>query len=303
LGRGRWKRAGVSQYLAGGLLHKNFGDALEPLLDRYQDLFRFGEGVETAPARSQGKSLPLSEDLRPVPSKQAEQRRLAHRAERLQRYEQVKALRKQGLKIGAIASRLGMSRSTVERDLSARSFAERKRRRKEVTKLDPYRSHLAQRWQQGCQNASHLWREITALGYTGSYASVYAYLTCLRTGNSLPLTPVPPPVRTLSSRQIRFLFLRSRADLQPQEQEDLQKLLRRSPDLAAIYQLAGQFRELIHQRGAERLEDWMQQAAGFPSPELRRFVNGLRQDYDAVRAALTYEWSNGPVEGAPFRCW
>ena len=26
-------------------------------------------------------------------------------------------------------------------------------------------------------------------------------------------------------------------------------------------------------------------------------MNGLRQDYDAVRAALTYNWSNGIVEG------
>jgi transposase len=278
-------------------LTKNFGDALEPLLDRHQDLFRFGEGVETAPALSPGKPLPPTEDLRPVPSKQAEQRRLAHREERLHRYEQVKALREQGLKIGAIAARLGVSRRTVERFLATGSFPERTRRRKEVTKLDPYRSHLARRWQQGCQNASHLWREITALGYNGSYASVRAYLTCMRTGSSLPLTPVPPPVRTLSSRQVRFLFQRSRADLQPQEQQDLQELLRRSAELAAIYQLAQRFRELIHQRGAERLDDWMQQAVGFPGPELRRFVNGLRQDYDAVRAALTYNWSNGIVEG------
>jgi len=140
-----------------------------------------------------------------------------------------------------------------------------------------------------------VWREITALGYNGFYASVQAYLTCRRTGSSLPLTPVPPPVRTLSSRQVRFLFQRSRADLQPQEQQDLQELLRRSADLAAIYQLAQRFRELIHQRGAERLDDWMQQAAGFPGPELSRFVNGLRQDYDAVRAALTYNWSNDYV--------
>jgi len=28
-----------------------------------------------------------------------------------------------------------------------------------------------------------------------------------------------------------------------------------------------------------------------------RFVTGLRQDYDAVKAALTDDWSNGQVEG------
>jgi transposase len=31
--------------------------------------------------------------------------------------------------------------------------------------------------------------------------------------------------------------------------------------------------------------------------ELVSFVNGIDRDYDAVRAGLTYCWSQGPVEG------
>lgn len=31
--------------------------------------------------------------------------------------------------------------------------------------------------------------------------------------------------------------------------------------------------------------------------KLQNFALGLRLDYDAVRAALTYDWSNGQVEG------
>ncbi len=34
-----------------------------------------------------------------------------------------------------------------------------------------------------------------------------------------------------------------------------------------------------------------------PFGELVRFVNGLEQDLAAVLAALSLEWSNGPVEG------
>jgi transposase len=33
------------------------------------------------------------------------------------------------------------------------------------------------------------------------------------------------------------------------------------------------------------------------SPELQSFVDSLKQDRPAVVAALTYEWSNGQVEG------
>jgi len=32
-------------------------------------------------------------------------------------------------------------------------------------------------------------------------------------------------------------------------------------------------------------------------PDLRGFVTGLISDIDAVRAALSQPWSNGPVEG------
>ena len=31
--------------------------------------------------------------------------------------------------------------------------------------------------------------------------------------------------------------------------------------------------------------------------EIAEFRLGLRQDYDAVKAALIYDWSNGQVEG------
>ena len=31
--------------------------------------------------------------------------------------------------------------------------------------------------------------------------------------------------------------------------------------------------------------------------KLKNFAQGLRQDYDVVKAALIYDWSNGQVEG------
>ncbi|GHO80121.1 hypothetical protein KSD_78920 [Ktedonobacter sp. SOSP1-85] len=79
--------------------------------------------------------LPLPQDIRPVPTKQAEKVRLAHREERRQRYEQAVALKTQRLTIGEIASRVRVSRSTTERFLAAASFPEKKRRRKEKTRV------------------------------------------------------------------------------------------------------------------------------------------------------------------------
>jgi hypothetical protein len=42
--------------------------------------------------------------------------------------------------------------------------------------LDDYKPHLHQRWNQGCTTIGQLHREVTALGFRGSYATACAYL-------------------------------------------------------------------------------------------------------------------------------
>ncbi|HZR44147.1 MAG TPA: transposase, partial [Ktedonobacteraceae bacterium] len=98
-------------------------------------------------------------------------------------------------------------------------------------------------------------------------------------------------------KQARFLFFRSPTDLQTEEQQDLQNILDRSADLALLYQLVQRFREMLHHRCANQLDDWSQQALQCSCPELHSFVSGLRKDWQAVVAAFTVEWNNGMVEG------
>ena len=49
------------------------------------------------------------------------------------------------------------------------------------------------------------------------------------------------------------------------------------------------------------LPRWIQEAKASGLPELRRFAEGLYRDYDAVRAALSFEYSNGQTEGQVHR--
>ncbi len=61
--------------------------------------------------------------------------------------------------------------------------------------------------------------------------------------------------------------------------------------------LAQSFAQLIRTRDAKALEPWIEQALDSGVPELGSFVGGIRRDQSAVFAALTYEWSQGQVEG------
>ncbi len=57
------------------------------------------------------------------------------------------------------------------------------------------------------------------------------------------------------------------------------------------------FATRLRQREGARLDVWIEAAAQSGIDDLTRFALGLRDDYAAVQAGLTLEYSNGQVEG------
>ncbi len=58
---------------------------------------------------------------------------------------------------------------------------------------------------------------------------------------------------------------------------------------------------MVNRRQLAYLPRWIEEAKASGLPELRRFAQGLYRDYDAVRAALSLEYSNGQTEGQVHR--
>ena len=70
------------------------------------------------------------------------------------------------------------------------------------------------------------------------------------------------------------------------------------PKLKTETELVHEFVKMVHDRKVEMLEGWIARThEPVVPPELRVFADGLRQDYKAVNAALSLEWSSGQVEG------
>jgi transposase len=110
------------------------------------------------------------------------------RLHRLARYEQVQALHAQGVSIRAIAEQLGIARGTVRRFVHAARFPERARPARAASMLDSYLPYLERRWQEGCQSALQLWREVPPQGYPGSYKPIAVWARQRRT-QPAPTTP------------------------------------------------------------------------------------------------------------------
>jgi len=82
-----------------------------------------------------------------------------------------------------------------------------------------------------------------------------------------------------------------------QAQQRLIEQMNFNEDLRTVYDLSQEFVTILKDRHVEAFDSWLNRAKAAQVSELTSFVNGIRRDYDAVRATFSSEWSNGTTEG------
>jgi transposase len=285
-------------------LMQNLRHALVRMLER-----RHPHLVAAAHEVGTGCPPPLSTPRDFEPPKPTHERRLPRhetireirRARRLERYQKVIELHKKNVSDRAIAKHLGINRETVARYVQAGQLPERAPR-KYACRTDPYTEYLRRRWDEGCHNAAQLFRELTSQEFVVSYCSVRRRVAhwdhCCSSMSPGGSPPQPPAVAPPSAKRLAWLLLKERGDWEERDGALFEALFRRCPELVAGASLARDFALMLRKRQGIALDDWIQRAwnRGIPR-ELRVFATGLKSDYDAVKAALTTDWSNGQVEG------
>jgi transposase len=98
----------------------------------------------------------------------------------LEAWMQLQELYQQGMSQSQIARELGLDRKTVRKYLKQppRDYPARPAR---TRKTDPYLAYLRERWEQGVQNASKLFREIQQRGYPGGRSQLREVVSPWRT--------------------------------------------------------------------------------------------------------------------------
>ena len=109
---------------------KNLTEAFQVLLARCQAEILAEKKSDESCQDEQNKPIISIEEWRSPEPAHVEKVRLARRAGRYARYQQVVELRQQGMKPPVIARQLGLSDRTVQRWLAAETFPEAKKRRK-----------------------------------------------------------------------------------------------------------------------------------------------------------------------------
>jgi transposase len=102
--------------------------------------------------------------------------------------------------------------------------------------------------------------------------------------------PLPAP------RHLAWMLLRDSEQLDEQEEQIL-AFIRQERIIHQAYTLAQQFVAMVQNRQGEYFDTWLQDCKTSDIPDVQTFAEGLQKEYAAVKAALTYPYSNGPVEG------
>jgi transposase len=219
-------------------------------------------------------------------------------------YEAVHTLRAQGTPIATMARQLGISRPTVYAYLRRGTppGPRRLQRPPSARVLTPYIPYLIRRWRESDADSQQLWREIQALGFAHSARTVCRFITRLRrasAGGYVPEIHASPYTRPQgpSARAVSFVMVCPAAHRSDDAQRYLEQLCAMDADIARAYRLSHVFLAMVRERRGADLEAWMAEAMHSGIDELARFARGLQEDLAAIKAGLTWEWSNGVTEG------
>lgn len=94
-----------------------------------------------------------------------------------------------------------------------------------------------------------------------------------------PKASAPPKMQQISPGQASWLCVIDKAQLTAEQRHQRDHLSERSTELARAYQLCQNFVEILRERKAEDLKEWLGCTRASQIPELQGLAKSIQQDY------------------------
>lgn len=209
--------------------------------------------------------------------------------------DQVKSLKKQGNSIASISRELNLNRKTVERYIDTEgAYIHGSTGMKRASKLDPHKPRILELFKEDISSAA-IYEKIRLDGYTGSDSLLRKFLNQFKKGLLLEGCIYKEFVKRKSLEQMIYKDINKINSL---SEVDLNKVLYKYPKLGQVYSLIKEFKYLLLNGSEKDLVAWINENKLIDIKEINRFIAGLERDYDAVKNAIKYSYSNGLAEGS-----
>ena len=139
---------------------------------------------------------------------------------------------------------------------------------------------------------------IRGSGYKGSAVSVYRYITNMKKKRKDELKKDNgSPQEMVDRKVVCQLFFQPLEKVRSISQQQFDMLNKEYPCFPEIHDLVWQFREILAGNDPSKLPLWIAKATLVQIPEISSFINGIKQDWQAVVNAIQYPFNNGLAEG------
>lgn len=226
---------------------------------------------------------------KPTAHELEQKKRLEKRTEKV---NQIRKLLKQGLSLSEISRQTKTDRRTIKKyrnDDYVKSVLNMDKRRSRGSGLDKFKDKIVELYMARLSVAK-IYSEITAMGYKGNYHTVLYHVQKLKRQNKLTLKTYVTP------SQIKGLLFWKREE-ENLNKKYLLKIYKENPKVKKLVELFLEFKSiLLRIRKEEYLMKWMEKAKALNLSSINSFVAGLERDIQAVKHAITHDYSNGVVE-------
>lgn len=280
-------------------LFARFGPNIREVLNAQTEKESQRSAQEEATLDSADKETrPCEEPVTQRPPTAQEQRRQAKQEEREQQFQRVHELHRQGCSNEEIARRTGLSKHTVARYLREEKCPDWTRSQPTPNRLDDYAVLIDEWIESGEGTRKDLLELLRQQGCQSSYEAVCAYVKrrLANAGRSRPDGKRKQPVASRplpTARKLSYEFLRSGN----RDGGTLPTLCEQIPVFHTGVQLGSELAAMFRQELSQPLADWLAKAKESGIPEMQNMARSIEKDKEAVEAATTEPWSNGPVEG------
>jgi hypothetical protein len=143
---------------------------------------------------------------------------------------------------------------------------------------------------------------VCALGYPGGYKRVHQWRQRQRLMDQAQVVSnsagLPGRLKLgFAPQQLVWLLLLEVERLSGEEAYALDKLCKKETAIGKLRCFAQKFLRLFRQGHTNSLDDWFREVEKSPFHDLQTFAFSLRREQDALTAAISLPWSNGPTEG------
>ena len=216
----------------------------------------------------------------------------------IERAHRVKELRGAGLSIEDITHKTGFNSAAVKTYLSANFSPVNGHYGKQVEgKLSPFRDDVF-RWKAEGLTYREIHDRIREMGYSGTQDAIRGFISKeRRIRRDLKNAVGGDPIELIDKKWLIRLLYKPIKDIKGISVEQLNAIFDNYPPVKDILDIVNEFKTLVKAKKQDDLSPWMEKATALGFPELATFVNGLKNDIDAVINAITTEYSNGLVEG------